>query len=225
MDKKKYKPAGYKFLDHITEILLPYQPDDDEERPLAAEVPSWDEYFHALAQVVALRSKDRGRKVGAVIVGAGGEVVSTGFNWLPRGIRETEERVHDAAKLPWTTHAETNAIYNAARVGASLVGATIYATTYPCCSCAHAIVQSGIARVFTYGGYWIKLDPPNHWENAPDIFAEAKISVDAPNIRAKDVHFHDLEKRSPKGTVRRVEAPRGRALTANLTGRAPKRNR
>jgi dCMP deaminase len=173
------------FLDEITSKLREYEPTGDGEPGF---VPPWDEYFHAVAQAVALRSKDRGRKVGAIIVGKGNVILSTGFNGFPRGIRETEERAADDEKLFWVTHAETNAIFNAARSGVSLEGATLYVTTYPCPGCAQAIVQAGIRRVFTYGAeYWMKPKNATRYEIAPDLFAEAQVSVDAPKLRAEEV--------------------------------------
>lgn len=54
----------------------------------------------------------------------------------------------------WMVHAEANAIFNAARVGISLNGATIYVTKFPCIMCANAIIQVGIKRLYT-----LDLDP------------------------------------------------------------------
>jgi dCMP deaminase len=107
----------------------------------------------ALAQLVATWSKDRGRKVGAVIVGPDNEVRSTGFNGIPRGVDDDVEERHDAAsgeKYLWVSHAERNAIYNAALLGVSTKGCTIYVPWYPCIECAKAIVQSGIGRIVCF---------------------------------------------------------------------------
>lgn len=49
---------------------------------------SWDKYFIDMAAFVAQKSKDRSRKVGAVIVGPDNEVRSTGFNGFPRAVYE-----------------------------------------------------------------------------------------------------------------------------------------
>jgi dCMP deaminase len=168
------------FLDAFTEAVEPFQSHE--------VIPVWDEYFHAIAQTVALRSRDQSRKVGAVIVsGCEGRVVlSTGFNWFPRGVRELAERTatkDHRNKYAWITHAETNAIFNAARRGISLEGATIYTTTFPCSSCAQAIVQAGIRRVFTYGEYWKK--DPSGWAKGVDMLGEAGIVIDAPRIRGE----------------------------------------
>jgi deoxycytidylate deaminase len=44
-------------------------------------------------------------------------------------------------------HAEKNAIFNAAKNGASTEGATAYVTWPPCSQCASALVQAGVERV------------------------------------------------------------------------------
>jgi dCMP deaminase len=44
-------------------------------------------------------------------------------------------------------HAEANGIFNAARMGASLKGCTLYCTKIPCATCAQGIIQAGITTV------------------------------------------------------------------------------
>lgn len=104
-----------------------------------------------LCDYVAAWSEDRDRHVGCVIVGPNGqEVRATGYNGLPRGVSDAHEDRFDRAsgeKFLWGEHAERNAIYNAARVGISLEGCTIYVNRFPCADCARAIIQCGIARV------------------------------------------------------------------------------
>lgn len=105
-----------------------------------------------LAHHIGGWSKERGRRVGAVIVGVDNEVRATGFNGFPRGVNEDEER-HSAeagAKYFWSCHAERNAIYNAARVGVPLRGCRIYVPWFPCVECAKAIIQSGLEEVIGY---------------------------------------------------------------------------
>lgn len=110
----------------------------------------WDHRFLELASHISGWSKDRTRGVGAVIVGPSREVRSLGFNGFPRGIDDDLEERHgkeDGEKYRWTEHAERNAIYNAARMGISLLGCTLYVNLFPCGACARAIIQSGITRV------------------------------------------------------------------------------
>src|SRR5262245_44440251 len=54
------------------------------ERSLFFERPSWDEYFMAIARVVASRSNCVKRKVAAVIT-RDRRIISTGYNGTPRG--------------------------------------------------------------------------------------------------------------------------------------------
>ena len=70
-------------------------------------IPAWDDYFHALALVASVRSKDEQRKVGAVVVAPDMVVLSTGFNGFPRGVKDLPERWHvQDEKLRWVSHAE-----------------------------------------------------------------------------------------------------------------------
>jgi dCMP deaminase len=108
---------------------------------------SWNKYFADMAEFVSKRSTDTSTKVGAVIVGPDKEVRSTGYNGLPRGTKDSEERLSRPAKYLWTEHAERNAIYNAARVGTSTKGCSLYVQLHPCVDCARAIIQSGIIEV------------------------------------------------------------------------------
>ena len=105
----------------------------------------WDARFMELAQLVALWSKDRSRKTGAVIVSTDRSILSTGFNGFPRGVNDDASERHERpAKYRWTEHAERNAIYGAAKHGVLLQGSTMYLSWYPCMDCARAIIQSGI---------------------------------------------------------------------------------
>lgn len=109
---------------------------------------NWHEYFLSMLDLVAKKSKDRSTKNAAIIVGPDNEIRSTGYNSFPRGLNDdVPERHERPTKYSWTEHAERNAIYNAARIGISLVNCTIYQDWLPCCDCARAIIQSGISKV------------------------------------------------------------------------------
>lgn len=111
---------------------------------------NWTEYFLELAEVVKLKSKDHSTQIGAVVVGEGKNVLSTGYNSFPRGLDDTlQERQERPEKYFWIEHAERNAIYNAALEGVSLKNSTIYLTSgLPCMDCARGIVNSGIKVVW-----------------------------------------------------------------------------
>ncbi len=110
----------------------------------------WDDRFMGLCDHISQWTEDRNFKVGAVIVGPDLEIRSTGFNGFPRGVKDDVESRYDRSsgeKFFWFEHGERNAIYNAARMGVSINGCTLYVNRYPCADCARAIIQSGIARV------------------------------------------------------------------------------
>ena len=109
-----------------------------------------DHKFMELAYARARFSKDSSTKVGAVIVGAAKEDRSSGYNGAPRGCAADEAgdlRSARPEKYFWFSHAELNAITNAARVGTPLEGCTLLVTHPPCMDCARAICQAGIKRV------------------------------------------------------------------------------
>lgn len=110
----------------------------------------WAERFMGLCDHVASWSEDRDFQVGCVIVGPGREIRATGYNGLPRGVSDADNRRFDRSsgeKFHWIEHAERNAIYNAARCGVELAGCALYVNRYPCADCGRAIIQAGIMRV------------------------------------------------------------------------------
>ena len=111
---------------------------------------NWKNYFLNIAEQVKFKSKDESTQIGAVIVGVDKEILSTGYNSFPRGLRDDlPERQERPQKYFWIEHAERNAVYNAARIGVSLKGSTIYLTSgLPCADCARAIINSGITTVY-----------------------------------------------------------------------------
>lgn len=58
-----------------------------------------------------------------------------------------KSRVMNLLEFGRTTHAEMEAVLAAARIGASVRGATLYTTTFPCHECARLIVTAGVRRV------------------------------------------------------------------------------
>lgn len=122
--------------------------------------PDWDTYFMDIAEVVSRRGNCIRRKVAAVIV-SDHRIISTGYNGTPRGVTNCCDggcaRCASAAPSGSNlsecicSHAEENAITQAAYHGIRLKGATIYVTISPCLTCAKMIINSGIAEV-VYGG-------------------------------------------------------------------------
>ncbi len=106
--------------------------------------------FLGIAYAVAQLSKDKSTKVGAVIIGPSKEIRSTGWNGAPRGCAadEDDRGTTRPEKYFWFSHAELNAITNAAKVGIPLGGSTLICTHPPCMDCSRAIVQAGITHVY-----------------------------------------------------------------------------
>jgi len=111
---------------------------------------NWIEYYRQLTHVIKLKSKDEKTKIGVLIVGTDNEIISTGYNSFPRGLNDNvPERQERPEKYFWFEHAERNAIYNAARIGVSTKGTTMYMSCgMPCTDCARAIVQAGIKTIY-----------------------------------------------------------------------------
>ena len=108
----------------------------------------WDDYFLNIAKAVSLKSKDESSKIGAIIVGPDHEIRSTGYNGFPRGFDDSDPvKQERPLKYKYFEHAERNAIFNAARYGASTKGCTLYCEWPPCTDCARAIIQAGIVRI------------------------------------------------------------------------------
>lgn len=103
-----------------------------------------------IANAISKLSKDKSTQVGAIVVSPSLEVRTMGYNGAPRGCAADEDvrGTERPEKYFWMEHAERNAIYNAARMGVSLIGSTLVVTHPPCMDCARAIVQAGIKEVF-----------------------------------------------------------------------------
>ena len=124
---------------------------------------SWDEYFMEIAEIVKTRSTCLRRQVGAVIV-KDNRIITTGYNGAPSGLKHcTEIGGCERARLNIPSgqrhelcralHAEQNAIIQAAKIGVSTEGATIYITLQPCVICAKMLVNAGIQRIVFKGEY------------------------------------------------------------------------
>lgn len=146
----------------------------------------WDKRFMEAARLVSSWSScyQENRQVGAVIA-KNKRILTTGYNGASSGIKNCKERgeclrrVRGIAsgtqhEICYATHAEQNAIIQAARLGVSIEGATLYCTHQPCVICAKMIINSGIVRVVYAEGYPDKF--------ALELFAEAGVTIE---------HFND----------------------------------
>jgi dCMP deaminase len=137
--------------------------------------PSWKDYFMSMAELVASKSKDPSTKVGCVVVTEDKVVAATGYNGLPRGVQDRSERMERPAKYLWTSHAEENAVAQAARVGAKLKGGTAFVTHHPCSRCARSLIQAGVTTVVIGNGTTSM--PDEEFDVARVMFLEAGVEV------------------------------------------------
>jgi len=119
--------------------------------------PSWDEYFMKIAQMIGSRGTcDRGR-AGCVITNDK-RIVATGYVGSPIGLVHCDDVGHEMHTVTnedgstsrhciRTTHAEQNAICEAARRGIALENSTLYCKMTPCYTCAKMIINTGIKRI------------------------------------------------------------------------------
>lgn len=139
---------------------------------------SWINRWMQMAVFISSWSKDRSRKVGAVIVDDSQRVVSLGWNGFPRLVNDNIDSRHERpAKYLYFEHAERNAIYNAAANGYVVRGCTIFITLTPCADCARAIIQSGIKKVYCTEANWEDETYKESFKAAKEMFSEAGVQL------------------------------------------------
>lgn len=137
---------------------------------------SFEEYFMGLCILSSFRSKDKKTQTGACIVDSENKIVGVGYNGLPKGLDDNNERFwkdeddNDSvnSKHSYVIHAESNAILNSHK---NLKEMKIYTKLFPCSNCAKLIIQSGIKEV-------IYLDKKKKASKEVDLmFEHAKIKI------------------------------------------------
>ena len=110
---------------------------------------SWKDYFMNIAREVATRSTCGRKHVGAVIVREK-TILSTGYNGSIKGLPHCDEvgcEMVDGHCVR-TTHAEANAIVQAAKNGIQINQSEIYVTASPCYDCFKLIANAGINVIY-----------------------------------------------------------------------------
>ncbi len=110
---------------------------------------SWEKYFMNIAIEVATRSTCDRKNVGAVIVREK-TILSTGYNGSIKGLPHCDEvgcEMIDGHCVR-TTHAEANAIVQAAKNGVRIDSAEIFVTASPCYNCFKLIANAGINKIY-----------------------------------------------------------------------------
>ena len=142
----------------------------------------WDARFMEIAHTVATWSScyQENRQIGAVIA-KNKRIMTTGYNGASSGIKSCKEKgvcLRRQLNIPsgtrhelcYATHAEQNAIIQAAKMGICIDGATLYCTHQPCAICTKMIINSGIKRVVYQHGY------PD--EFSLELFSEAGVEIE-----------------------------------------------
>jgi dCMP deaminase len=107
-----------------------------------------------IAKEVATRSTCDRKYVGAVIVREK-TILSTGYNGSIKGLPHCDEAGHEMVDdhCIRTTHAEANAIVQAAKNGVEINQSEIYVTASPCYNCFKLIANAGIKTIY-YGEFY-----------------------------------------------------------------------
>jgi len=133
-----------------------------------------------VARTVAKRATcDRGRS-GCVIV-KDKRILCTGYVGSPIGVDHCDEIGHEMLETYnekgeksmhciRTSHAEQNALAQAARFGTAIDGGTLYCKMEPCYTCAKMIINSGIRRVVAEMRYHAA-------ERTRDVFKKAGVEL------------------------------------------------
>lgn len=139
------------------------------------------ELYMNMARLIAERSTCTRRHVGAVLV-KDNVVLTTGYNGAPRRLEHCDKTgcLRTALNVPSGerhelcrgVHAEQNCIIFAGRQDVSVVGATLYSTTFPCIICAKMLINAGIKIVIYEGDYG-----PSERLTVMDMFNMANVHV------------------------------------------------
>lgn len=143
--------------------------------------PTWDEYFMEITHAIAKRATcDRGKS--GCVIARDKQLLVTGYVGSPKGIPHCDEVGHlmktivhdDGTKSQHcvrTTHAEQNAICQAAKLGISIKDSTLYCKMTPCYTCAKMIINAGIVRVVCEKKY-------HQGKESERLFEQAGIKID-----------------------------------------------
>ncbi|MBD3300565.1 MAG: cytidine deaminase [Candidatus Moranbacteria bacterium] len=123
--------------------------------------PKWEEFWFNLTDQIKTRSVCLHYQVGAVLVREN-QLLGMGYNGPPKGLEHCFEvgcakkvgiKVLKHQGLCRGSHAELNAISNAASLGVNISGSDLYVTYRPCAMCTKSIINSKIKRVLYLKDY------------------------------------------------------------------------
>jgi dCMP deaminase len=102
---------------------------------------NWDEYALSIAEVVAKKSKDPWRQVGAVLLRHDNTVAACGYNGFPPNM--VEDWSCREKRRNYVVHAEQNALRHVKPMECYLLAST----TLPCNNCLKSLASYGIRRI------------------------------------------------------------------------------
>lgn len=156
---------------------LAFERDDRDPKSWLYGEGKWHRRYMRIAKEISTWSSCLSRQVGCVIT-VQNRIVATGYNGAPANIKNCRERGFCLRKGSASgtnleeclaTHAEQNALTQAAKLGISINGGTLYCTARPCTTCMKLIINSGIKEVYYAEDY------PN--ELAKELAMEAGLLV------------------------------------------------
>ncbi|HLR54664.1 MAG TPA: ComE operon protein 2 [Pseudogracilibacillus sp.] len=151
---------------------------------------SWEQYFMAQAQVVALRSTCTRLMVGAIIVREN-RIISSGYNG---SVADGDHCIDNGCYLVdghcvRTVHAEANAILQCAKFGVETNNTVLYVTHFPCLQCTKQLIQAGIKKIY------YEKDYRNH-ELAIQLLQESQVEIEQVTLTDVSVQFESTIERS-----------------------------
>ncbi|MFH2104878.1 MAG: dCMP deaminase family protein [Parcubacteria group bacterium] len=163
--------------------------------------PSWDDYFMAIARIVATRSTCDRLHAGAVLV-KNNRIIATGYNGSPPHLEHCDDVGHllEEGHCVRTVHAEHNVLLQAAVLGSmSTKGSTMYTKYSPCIHCSKYIATCGIKRVVMGKIY--------RNDKAVDYLKETGIEV---NIYQENTEWNQITSQLFEGEIEEKIAKEGK---------------
>ena len=131
------------------------------------------------------------------------QILVTGYSGSPKGFPHCDEVGHQlkttihedgsqTVHCVRTTHAEQNAIVQAAKLGVPIAGGTVYSRMTPCAVCAKMIVNADIVRVVCEQRY-------HAGSESEEMFHQAGIKVDFFDTRSRSTNINDRGRKEVLG--------------------------
>ena len=111
----------------------------------------WNQYFINITKSIALKSKDKKRQVGAILVSENdNRILSTGYNGLPANTNDNIDWSNRELVHSMIIHAEMNCILYANN---KYENSILYSTLSPCKDCIKIIAAAKIQKIIYLDEY------------------------------------------------------------------------